>query len=614
MLSEFGIPEVWRDEVEENVLERIKADAEYAKQARSEREKEWAVARKLYDGEWSELDPEMQETTIFIPICKAVVNRLLTAMMLGFFGQNRFCRVRPQTQEGPDPISAEILDRLVNHYVRYRLPDFYLTMQKAFKDGFIDGNYVQKVSWKRWWHGRILAENRPDVELIPLEDMLIDPLPRSTPGIRFMIHWMEKDMDELWELQDQGIYRDVDKLQHEVDAPTAGPAATNLQRKTQTPTQQERKTAGIYEYWGRLQLLPQNRLDALREGGSNFPAQDIVCTVSADYSVMLREPEPNPYADLREDLTPYEKLPFVFAGYQPEKGEYWGEGMPTMLQGIQEEINRITNERRANVLLNLHPMTLVNLGSGVSLDDARKSKNVGGFVPTNDLDNTFREYAPGNVTQAAYREQEISERRKQELSGVMDEPPDLPETATGAEIYTQRTNARIGLYAQNFREVGVKELLHKLADYIIEWAEPEEVRKILGAQTAPPPLREVIKRDFDIELEAGLEATSRVMQIRNLEHALQILPQAATVPPDTPAGKAVRAIVAKLMPLLEVYDMPEEFQHHIDLGKWLGGEQGAGQAAPTNRQLPAGQGEMPYSQMLGMEYRNQRIEETPAAR
>jgi len=192
----------------------------------------------------------------------------------------------------------------------------------------------------------------------------------------------------------------------------------------------------------------------------------------------------------------------------------------------------------------------------------------------------------------------------------------MTDTATGIEILTQQANARIAMYGQNFRETGIKELLRKLADYIIEWAEPEEVRKIMGYQTAPPLLSTIIKRDFDIELEAGLEATSKVIQIRNLEHALQILPQSAQVPPDTPAGKAIHAVLAKLMPLLGVYDLPEEMRHKVDLDKWITGAQQEAQGAqrqqaPSSRQLPAGQPEMSNQQQLGMEHRNQRIEETP---
>jgi len=566
MLEAFGLPETILEEVEENCLQRIKQDAESAQNARSDQAKIWKSARKQYESEWRLLESDEQETALFIPETRSTVMRLITSLMSAFFSGSQFCKVRPSTLKGTDPEAATIMNRLVDYYLSKKV-DLFELYYDAFQADLVDGNDVIKLTWEKLWDGEVLTRNRPRAETIPLEDVLIDPIPRRRADIRYMIHWKQMDIEELWARQDAGDYRNVEKVWQQQQLQHAGPAAgVGLSQTQPKVNDEDKKPINVYEYYGPMQLLPPDRIKELRSRGVNYPSQDVTITITPDYDQVLAGPMPSPYAiTAAKDASPYEKLPFVLGCVIPGKGTYWGESIVWLMRGIQEEENRIVNERRKNVSLTLNPITLVDVNSGVDLEAARRARSGGGgFVPTEDLEGTFEEFAPGNVTAASYREEDRNRRRREELSGVSDVAQGVgrqgePETATGMQILNEQGVARRGLYAETAKALGITTFVRKMAQYIIAFVEPEEVQQILGSYTTPPPLKDMISPDLDIVIEAGLEATSRSQHIHELMYGLQVVSNAGQVDPQM-AQNGVRKIIAKLLPLLNIYDVAQDIQ------------------------------------------------------
>lgn len=578
-------------EVERAILQRVKQDAEYAQQARATRASRWRECRRWYDSEWTQLDTTRAETALFVPQTRTTVARMVTAMLAAFFGQNesRFAKATARTTEGMDPEVANIMQQVLNYHLDECMPIYTLWLE-AFQCAFVDEMGPIKLTWDRQVGAEAIVRNKPLAENVPLEDLLIDPFPREAQNIRFIIHWREVDLDELWDMQDRGIYRNVEKVQATLEA--AGAASKDgFERTALQETHSERRTAEVFEYWGRLQLLPETLIKQLRIEGQNVPPQDVMVT-TFDNKVILAGPTPNPYASLRPDLTPLEKLPFVLPVALPEKGSFWGTSVVWLMRFLQREINMIRSERRDNVILELNPRTLYNRNSGVDIEVANRARK-GGFIPTDELENTFREWQPGNVTQSAYREEEINRRDRQALTGVTDynegmNRPGMTDTATGISILTEQANLTFANYAQNLKKTGIVPFLKKLADYAIQWVEPEELKEILGSLSMPPPLRQMVTRRFDVSVDAGLGAASKAVETRNLEYALQTVGQIAQLAPDV-AGKALMLIVQKLLPLLGIHDVAQQLQGGTAQGGGPPGAQGAQMGLPAPQPGVAGQ-------------------------
>ncbi len=604
------------EEVEQNIINRVRQDVEFAKRGRVIEADRWRQCRKWYDSEWANLDAERAKTSLFLPISRAKAMRLVTAMMMSFIGGTSFGKVMPQTQRGGDPDSAEMMHRLLDFYIQQMIPITKIVYDVA-ETAFVDGPVVLRATWDQRWDGSKLIANQPEVMVLPNEDVLIDPFRRVTEGIRYIVHWREEDLDEMWAKQDAKIYHNVEKVAGTAGQHMRGPAAEQgFYQTPNEPENRQRKTVQIYEYWGPLQLRTAEEVDRLHAAGKPAPPEDVVVTIAGSANgVILRDPEDNPYAKLEEGLTPYGKLPFIVGYAIPQRGTIYGTSPTWLGRALQQENNKIRNERRDNVSLTLNPRTLFNVNSGLDVEQYELART-GGLVSTEDLENSTKESVVGNVTQAAYREEEVNRRDNQELWGVTDynqgmAQPGMTDTATGISILTEQANARFGLYGQMLKDTVFIPLLRKIANYILEFAEQEEVRQILvspseqevmrklGQDNRPKlKLKNIINRQFDIKMDAGIGVTGKSAQIRNLEHALQIIMQMANIDPEGTAQKA-KAITDKLLPLLDV-SVPE----------------GGGQGGPPPQQQPGQGGSPPRSrdlttpQRLGMENRRPTQEET----
>ena len=552
------------ERIEEVVLQRIKQDAEYAQQGRSDETSDWQTARKLYNSEWTELEADLQETSLFIPQIRMYVMRIISGLMLSYFGGESFAELRAKTLSGLDPVAAEMMEPILDYYLRERVP-WYETTQQAIEDAGVDGTCGAKLCWRKASERDYVTGEGPQLMSVPIEDLLIDPFPRQPQDIRYIIHWREIDLDELWEKQEQGIYRNVDKVAAhlaEQQAIILGPGQ-EAKKSSAGQTQTEGKqTVRIYEYYGRLQMTPSDELAELRKAGKNVKPRDIICTTYEDKAI-LQGPIDSPYAKLREHLSPLKKLPFVIGRLLPKKHEVWGWSLPVLGKSLQEEQNRIRNERRKNVLLMLNPVTLVDRNSGLDVSQAEEALRTGGMIFTDDVTGSMNQRTIGNVTESSYREETINCNNQQELFGVSDynqgmNRPGMTDTATGISILTEQANTRIALYGQNFSKSFVVPLLEKLIDYIVEWADPKEIQKILGTKTVPPPLKTFLKREYDIRVETGIAAESKSVKTRQLQFALQVIGQSAGADPEA-AQAAYRKLLLRLLPLLGAESAAQEF-------------------------------------------------------
>jgi hypothetical protein len=89
----------------------------------------------------------------------------------------------------------------------------------------------------------------------------------------------------------------------------------------------------------------------------------------------------------------------------------------------------------------------------------------------------------------------------------------------------ERSSARIATIAEALNATGVTQLLEFYANAIVKYVEPEEVAELLDYKVIPPPLTEILDRDYEITLRAGLRARARQLEVKDMEYALQVTAQ-----------------------------------------------------------------------------------------
>lgn len=185
-----------------------------------------------------------------------------------------------------------------------------------------------------------VERNQPCLEIVSPHDIFIDPSAESLnvyyDDCRFLIHKKLMSRKQIVALAEQGVYdmEVVNELPEEGegdDEPSKKEDFSHTDYSDQSfSTNRERKFE-VLDHW----------------------EEDRVITV-ADDKYLLRDVE-NPYW--------HKKIPFFAVTYSDHINEIWADGLPELIQDLQEQLNDVTNSRLNNVKLNLNSMFMMEYGA-----------------------------------------------------------------------------------------------------------------------------------------------------------------------------------------------------------------------------------------------------------
>lgn len=544
------------------LLTRLKRDWESAESVRDNMMSQITDWRSQYNSEFHELGSDREQRSLYVPKTYQYVQRLVAEMLQVFFGEeDQFAKIAPRLPRGTDPMAADMMEKLFMLYWGTMKP--YTPLYGSFIASARDSTGALKLTWdKMTQNGRVLT-NKPRLNYIPIEYVLWDPTAKYLDDIRYVIHEKQVSLGYLWQKQAENVYENVDRVSAEASDKETRTRPSRFSRSyANQPADPERQLVTIREYWGQLQLLPDTELYKLREQGKNAPAQDVVCTTFED-KVMLRPPEPNPYAKIRKDPTPYEKLPFFLGHCILKDAETWGRSVVGELEALQEEINKVRNQRRQNVDLAMCTKAIADTNLDID-KDALTDPTFTGIVDSNGNPNDgVMLFKPGNVTQGMEREEAIVDGDMQRVSGVTN--PKLGVSARGRQTASEvmslleQSNQNIAMIPQNLMKTQIVPMCEFLCDCIVAFVEPPEVAEQLGFRVPPPPLSQILDREWDITVKAGMQATSKTLQVKNLQFALQIIQPMAQFAPQV-YMPIYMSLTEKLLPLLDV-DSAAQLMH-----------------------------------------------------
>jgi hypothetical protein len=553
------MPNMTTREIEDGLLQRIKNDHESADSVRQLKLQDIVNYRRAYNSDWAQLQNSITSAELsnwfFVPKIFMHIQRMLIEMLSNYFGGDKFAKVTARHARGTDPMAADMMDELVSIYFDEKCKP-YEVLRSAIEAGIRDGVGCTKLTWDKVTAGEEVQTNRPILQYIPVERILWDQSATSIEDIQFFIHEREVLLGELYEKQAQGVYENIDKVEADVLQSKKMEFRPTRMDEMATSFDKERMKVRIWEYWGSLQLVPPDKLEMMRTNGKNEAPQDVVCTVY-EGKTMLRRPEPNPYAVLREELTAYEKLPFFIGRPIPMDDSTWGRSLAAEMRPIQREINMLRNQRRQNVDGVMGAKVLVDSNKNVDRD-ALKSPTYRGIVDVQGKPSEAVDFfTPQDATAGMANEEQIMDLDMQMLSGVTKQKHGLGETkretATEVSVRSHESDITLGGIAQSFNNTLIVPQLERLSDMIIAYVTPQEVAAILDYPVAPPPLNQILKREYDFEVKAGLSATNEAVQIRNIQYAIQVIAQIINVNPQV-ASEALIALVEKLLPMLGVHE------------------------------------------------------------
>ena len=255
---------------------------------------------------------------------------------------------------------------------------------------------------------KIKSYSGPQVEVISPEDFYMDPEARSIEEAQFAIHRVWRTFGELRQLEQDGIYQNVDKVKEWVDkersdqsnheesaryaAAGQNPPETNATYNHED--QLARRKLEVFEWWGLIDLEGE---------GFQEPYLIVFCGES-----ILRM-EKNPYG---HGQPPFEVLrpmldPFKFTGI----------GMPELVGEFQSLKTALIRQTLDNISFQNNGMWLVNRNAGVDIN-ALLNPRPGTVVRTNIVAGSVQPLTPPSLHSMPLTMIELADSMLQKRTGV----------------------------------------------------------------------------------------------------------------------------------------------------------------------------------------------------
>ena len=196
----------------------------------------------------------------------------------------------------------------------------------------------------------------------------------------------------------------------------------------------------------------------------------------------------NGTAVIRVSENPYwhgEKPYSIFPDYIQE-GEFWGMGEIEAIEGLQDLVNAIYNQRIDNVRLSMDSMFGVNVKA---LEDERDLvirpggvvRVAGDWLPQ----EAVQRLEFGDVTGSAFAEADQLEHLIERVTGVSGYQIGIPETgmnrtATGVSLATEAGNSKFELKVRLMELVGLKRLARQWGAIIQQFTDQARTVRIMG--------------------------------------------------------------------------------------------------------------------------------------
>lgn len=343
---------------------------------------------------------------------------------------------------------------------------------------------------------KIKTYSGPLVEVVSPEDFYIDPEAKSIDSAQFVVHRVWRSFGELKKLEEDGVYRNVDRVRSLVDRNRDGmynaessaryAAAGELDpavNYTAGPEEQTaRKKLEVFEWWGWLD--PKG--DGLQE--------HYLVVLCGDHVLRM---EKNPYA--------HEQAPFEVLRPMLDPFKFTGVGMPELVGEFQEVKTAIMRQTLDNISYQNNGMWLVNRNAGVDMQ-ALLHARPGGLVRTNIVQGAVQPITPSSLQSMPLNMMELMDSMLQKRTGVTSynqgvDANSLNKTATGITKIMNASAQRIELIARIMAETGIRPLYQKLLSLNQQFVDQTIVVRVFNSPITISP--DDLAGEFDVTVDVG---------------------------------------------------------------------------------------------------------------
>lgn len=528
------------------------------------------------------------QSKMFVPTTVSNVEVVSSALAKVLLGQSNPIKIEPR--ETGDGLQAELMNKLLDYEMDKS--NFRVGFYDALKQACIYGSGFMKFYWKKRYSKRkvkkpmmedvymaqinkrppgvvgyreqeeeVVIEDNCAAEFIDIFDIFKEPKATKIEKVihRGKISYGEM-MDSIRFGFDEDAVRSLSNMEDESYIPQDKDEREADKGKVDinTPKTKYQRMHTIWEAWmplPRKWIYPE--IDPEEEGAEELvPAHAMVASGTALLFV-----EENEYETMEPPILQMDYI---------RTGDDYGKGICQLLEGIQEEINEIRNQRIDNVSLIMNRMVAVIEKALVSSGDLiSKPGGVLRLKSTEDVSKAIAWMNVPDVSNSAYKETFELERQAQEVTaanrmtlGTAGMQRDANQTLGGMQLLMSSAQDRFTLYAYIIERMFIVHAGKWIYSLIYKNRDQESIQRILGEKPTmvspdiPPVPRWMafqwlpsheIERDYDFK-------TVGSFSMGNTEKkALQLL-QFAQTASQVLVGVDVRPILERVAQLQELDD------------------------------------------------------------
>lgn len=458
---------------------------------------------------------------LFRPKTRTTIRKNEAVAAEAFFSTSDVVSITAQDDDNPmQKASADVMQSLLNYRLKKSVP-WFLTVIGAYQDAQTVGVCA---SYQYWAYDEDKKVDRPCVDLLPVENLRIDPGANwadpinSSPYLIRLIPMYVKDvrakMTKLDKKTGAPKWKKLEDSQI-LSAMNAYGDSTRMTRE-RGRTDSKEQSQGIKDF--AIVWVHQNIVEV--------DGHDMVFYTLGTIA-MLTNPVPI------EQLYFHGKRPYVMGCSIIETHKIYPDGVAGITKDTQAEINEVANQRIDNVKFAMNKRYFVKRAKQVDLRSL--TRNVPGSVTmVTDLDDV-KVQETNDVTSSAYQEQDRLNLDFDDIAGAFSQSSvqsnrKLNETVGGMGMLSNNANQVSGYQLRTFVETWVEPVLGQLI-LLEQHYETDEVLLSMAGKQADLVQKfgmdavtdDLLMQELTLNVNVGIGATNPQDQINNFMKAMQNL-------------------------------------------------------------------------------------------
>ena len=492
-----------------------------------------------------------KRSSLYRPKTRSVIRKNEAAAASAYFSNLELVSIAPMNEAiKEERASADVMEQLLKYRLTVSVP-WFLIMMGAIQDAQVQGASIAHIYWRfqerHDAQGNLASkEDMPVVDLVPIENMRIDPSAHWLDPIGtspYLIHLIPM----YWcDVQDRMNFPDP-KGQRWKKYPASAAfgrqdGADDSTRQArlgqqQDPSQQKRDVSDYDIVWVHRHIHRWN-------------GRDWEFYTLASERLLTRP------ALLSESVW-HNQRPYVMGRAIVETHRPIPSSLPTLIKGLQEEANDIQNQRSDNVKFVLNKAYLVKRGKNVDL--ASLVRNVPGRITlVDDPEKDVQELNWPDVTQSAYLEQDRIDGDFNDIAGNFSPMQVNTQRTPRESTHTMKmlaapsnllTEYMLKTHTETFAQPVLKQIMMLEQKY-----ETDQVILALAGEKAKLNQKygineitdDLLDRELTLTVNVGMGATDPVMKLQRFVYAVMSFANIAKAPPP---GMDLKAIAQEMFGL-----------------------------------------------------------------